>query len=522
MWRRSLVRHFSRSSRLQVAPKFDDAELLAKNLNRLEYNPTRRTRPVEDEPTDTNQQEIHRSVQVQRIGSLRKWSLWALLLGVAAGGAYYGGYFRSDGTQGQEPPSTRRTRKRRTVPAGFKTQLDPSVPGLYYIGDTNDGYTGVPTRISPLDHRTLRDVCIVSGERGNAIIDKRGNLYRWEHKRTGDTVEPVLRDQQLVKVRHSGEYLYALNERGHVLVVPWGNKESPRQYTSRTRHWYWPLSHYDTYNWRLPIKDKVVDLAAGGSHLILLTDAARAYTCSTGPTDESQGQFGLLNEIPPVNLPQPIELLNQFIDGGGVVQQRRIKQIACGNVHTVALDDQGRVLTFGANTYGQVGVPFTYSNLHVVYPRELPATKLKPFTGEETAVKAIAAGKETSYLVLSNGSLVSFGNGAIGQLGNGSMKGNQSAPTLVKLPNDPQNRVQRVIAGSNADHAFAVMTDGTVLAWGANDAGQLGNWKHYKVSRPTVLPSLTYDAAVPLTIDPATQSLSIGPQSSCIYSINRK
>ncbi|MGL4648963.1 MAG: RCC1 domain-containing protein, partial [Caldilineaceae bacterium] len=81
----------------------------------------------------------------------------------------------------------------------------------------------------------------------------------------------------------------------------------------------------------------------------------------------------------------------------------------------------------------------------------------------------IAAGEEFSCAVLQSGGVVCWGSDDAGQLGNGPATGPQLTPVAVAgLTN-----AVAVTAGGN--HACALTTLGTVLCWGANGSGQLGN-----------------------------------------------
>ena len=82
-------------------------------------------------------------------------------------------------------------------------------------------------------------------------------------------------------------------------------------------------------------------------------------------------------------------------------------QVAMGDDHTCALTEDGRVLCWGANAYGQLGDGTTNEN---------PS----PVTAIASGVSGIALGGSTSCAVLTAGGVKCWGLGNFGQLGDGN------------------------------------------------------------------------------------------------------
>jgi alpha-tubulin suppressor-like RCC1 family protein len=80
---------------------------------------------------------------------------------------------------------------------------------------------------------------------------------------------------------------------------------------------------------------------------------------------------------------------------------------------------------------------------------------------------AISAGRGYNLALLSNGTVMAWGRNSRGQLGDGTTT-NSAAPVAVR----GLSGVTAVSAG--ASHGLAVLGTGMVMAWGGNSYGQLG------------------------------------------------
>jgi alpha-tubulin suppressor-like RCC1 family protein len=139
--------------------------------------------------------------------------------------------------------------------------------------------------------------------------------------------------------------------------------------------------------------------------------------------------------------------------------------VAAGASHVLALLDNGVVYVWGINSSGQLGLADTTSRLTptaVTLPR--PAV-------------SIAAGLQHSVAVLDDGTVYAWGSNIFGELGTG----NRSV-LAVAVPTQVQGITDAVAVAAGGNHTLALLADGTVVAWGANNAGQLGNGQ-FKLSR---------------------------------------
>ncbi len=198
---------------------------------------------------------------------------------------------------------------------------------------------------------------------------------------------------------------------------------------------------------RLPANTTVAAVAAGEHHSLALTSAGSLLAWGSN----NEGQLGngttvSSGEPVPVSLPAGI----------------RVVAVAVGANHSVALTSTGSLLAWGANSSGQLGNGTVTSSSTPVAVR-LPSG---------TTAAAIAAGRDHNLVLTATGPapLLAWGANSKGQLGDGTVSG-RSVPVAVGLPPGP---TVTAIAGGG-DHSLALTADDTALAWGSNSRGQLGN-----------------------------------------------
>ena len=147
-----------------------------------------------------------------------------------------------------------------------------------------------------------------------------------------------------------------------------------------------------------------------------------------------------------------------------------ISAIAAGNAHTVALKNDGTVVAWGDNYYGQTTVPVGLSGVSAISAGSYHTVALKNDgtvwawgrndDGQTTVpiglsdVSTIAAGSDHTVALKTDGTVVAWGSDFSGQ-------------TTVPVG---LNGVSAIAAGYG--HTVALKTDGTVVAWGLNESGQ--------------------------------------------------
>ena len=160
------------------------------------------------------------------------------------------------------------------------------------------------------------------------------------------------------------------------------------------------------------------------------------------------------------------EQLPVAVNQTGVLAGKTVAAISCGENHTLVLTSDGKVVAWGSNTSGQLGDGTTKN-------RTLPVLANTTGALSGKAVTAIAAGNEFSVAACSDGTVVAWGLNHHGQLGNGTTT-KSALPVAVTSAGTPLagRTVTSLAAGD--DHCLALCADGTLLAWGGN-FGALGN-----------------------------------------------
>lgn len=179
-------------------------------------------------------------------------------------------------------------------------------------------------------------------------------------------------------------------------------------------------------------------------------------------------------------------------DGGFVVTPQSVSKvtdavrIATGKGHTCIVHSSGSVSCWGDNQDGQIGIGST--GTQEVTPKRVMNV---------SDAKAVACGGSFSCALRAGGSVVCWGNGLAGQLGNGTRQ-LKAVPTAV-------HELDRVVALSAGEsHVCAARDDGQLLCWGSGTYGQLGG-------------STLDDALTPITVATVTgiADVAAAARSTC-------
>jgi len=246
----------------------------------------------------------------------------------------------------------------------------------------------------------------------------------------------------------------------------------------------------------------IVQVAGGGAHSLALRADGTVWAWGLN----SSGQLGN-NSTTSANTPVQVIGLSNVVE------------IAAGNTHSLAKKADGTVWAWGDNAAGQMGVGI--GTPYALTPKQtsivlggvpsplgggfLHSTMIKysgamwscgdnvlgeiylggSIVGTNRPTQAANAGyvmvaannhADTTLGMKVDGTVWTWGDNRFGQLGIGSSVSYTNVPVLVTaLTNVQMIALGGDINDTDTAHAMALLADGTVRAWGANDYGQLGD-----------------------------------------------
>jgi alpha-tubulin suppressor-like RCC1 family protein len=199
-----------------------------------------------------------------------------------------------------------------------------------------------------------------------------------------------------------------------------------------------------------PSMKNVIQISAGYTHSVALR--ADGTVWSWGLNDRGQLGVGQIFTHPCQCAITPFQTL-------GISD---VVQIDAGKEFTVALKADGTVWAWGTNTSGQLGNGSTA--MGQPFPLQVGAN-LAGFNN----IIAVSAGASHAMALKLDGTVWVWGRNSEGQLGNGTTGGNWLLPQQSPLISG----IAQISAGSA--HNIAFRNDGKFWAWGSNASGQFGN-----------------------------------------------
>jgi alpha-tubulin suppressor-like RCC1 family protein len=188
---------------------------------------------------------------------------------------------------------------------------------------------------------------------------------------------------------------------------------------------------------------------SGNNDLVLVWAANRIFTW--GPSGSHLGRPntntsipGAVTTVPPLN-------------------GRSILKLASGRDHAIALCSDGTLVGWGNGDYGQLGNQGSGNNYLVNQTGVLAGKR----------VIDIAAGQFHTLAVCSDGTLAAWGAGLDGVLGRGNTN-EARQPVLVDVTGALAGKKVVAVSAGNRN-SYALCSDGTAFAWGANNSGQIGD-----------------------------------------------
>ena len=317
--------------------------------------------------------------------------------------------------------------------AGTSGQLGNGFPGT--DSSTPVGVAGLSTGVGALS----------AGESHSCALTTDGGIECWGYNGFGqlgdgtttNAFSPIgvvgLSSSSILSISAGGSHTCAVTSTGSVKC--WGLNTSGQLGDGTTK-----TSATPTQVSNLP--PGILAVAAGGQHTC-------AITTSGGVSCWGLNRSGQLGNGTTKNSSVPVQVTGL---ASGVVE------IAAGGAHTCAVAAGGGVLCWGRNRSGQLGNGTTKNS-------SVPVQ----VSGLSSGVVEIAAGGAHTCAITVEGGVLCWGAGSFGQLGNGQVKGSSTPASVSGL----DSGVAAVSTGGL--HSCALTAEGGVLCWGLNTSGQLGN-----------------------------------------------
>ena len=259
--------------------------------------------------------------------------------------------------------------------------------------------------------------------------------------------------------------------------------------------------------------DPVELVACGPSHCLLICKSSTSgHTRNSAATRGGKayswgcGKNGVLGQGNEQNFITPTEIPG--LSGFSIVS------VGCGATFSVALDDQGKLHTWGRPAHGQLGRSVDQTCGKV--PGIVTSASM-------SRVASFSCGRAHVLAHSASGELFSWGSASHGQTGHLSLaeaKDEEKEEDQSFIPSPravdicginalmqehnceaTTNPVSVVSVGAGDVHSMCVTSTGVVFGWGSNEFGQVGvlrrkRGKSIIVRRPTVIASLPVVASV--------------------------
>uniref|UniRef100_A0A671MLA6 RCC1 and BTB domain-containing protein 2-like n=2 Tax=Sinocyclocheilus anshuiensis TaxID=1608454 RepID=A0A671MLA6_9TELE len=253
---------------------------------------------------------------------------------------------------------------------------------------------------------------------------------------TQSTIEPrridILCGKKIVSLSYgTGPHVVIATADGE--VYSWGHNGYSQLGNGTTNHGLTPALVSTSL-----IGKRVTEVACGSHHTIALTTEGEVYAWGYN----NSGQVGSGSTA---NQPTPRRV-------SSCLQNKVVVNIACGQLCSMAVLDNGETYGWGYNCNGQLGLG---NNGNQQTPCRIAAL-------QGINIVQVACGYAHTLALTDEGFIYSWGANSYGQLGTGN-KSNQAVPTLINMEKE---RMVEVAACHTSHTSVAKTQSGQVLMWG--------------------------------------------------------
>ena len=208
----------------------------------------------------------------------------------------------------------------------------------------------------------------------------------------------------------------------------------------------------------------IVSISAGWNYTLALSADGKVY--GWGWNSSGQTGRGNTNNSPPPTTPMAVQLASDHSDLDNIVA------ISAGGYFSLALSANGKVYAWGDNASGQIGQNVEYGT----WARAVPVVD-STGSGQLANISMIAAGGNHALAMDNAGRVYSWGYGPSSALGDGAnrvARNGWSYPHKVVSAEGTGQLTGALSIAAGGSHSMAMMPDGSLLIWGTGFAGILG------------------------------------------------
>lgn len=353
---------------------------------------------------------------------------------------------------------------------------------------TEDVHCGRPKEVKALT--PMRLTAAVCGSAHNVVVYADGQCYSWGKCHYGQLGHGEMDKNELVPrpveaLRDVRISSVAAGD-SHVIAIT----AEGRVYTWGVG-FYGCLGHGDETALATPKLveklrgERIVSASGGAFHSMTVTEAGRVFVWGR----DHRGQLGL----------KPVEMPN-YGSGGGTklvhLNQKEpveltlplpCKMVSLCNDHSLVLLTDGTILSFGDNDSGQLGRKERPGAKHKVEALKVDPSHFKNSAGDTEPVSTIAAGWNHCAAVTQSGLLFTWGGGRSLGAGLGHSKGLDLPALVEEFPKGCSPKFTHVRCGDS--FTIALSKNGQLWAMGMPDYGKLGVGGGGMESRPKLVHS---------------------------------